>query len=347
MPRKRRGLFRKEGTKNWYAWVRDHVTGKRLQKPMGEDLDIARQKFDRVRAGVETIEGSQTVEALANEWVGSRKRRNAAGRALAAARVTKYLAVHFRDRTAGSLDLADCVRYREFLDDYEEELLDGTVVKLSPTTITHVLADFRCMLRWGVQVGKLVRNPMPSEAAELVFPKIEARPPDRLTDEELVAVCSIQDPHGFVCRLGAGTGMRWGEMCRAQASHVRAGALLIPIAKSAKPRHVPIPPALLEELRGRVGRLVPFSEASKGSFNRTVRKRSGVKRFHLHQLRHTFACLWVERGGRTRTLQAILGHQSIETTERYEMLGEGAVAQEAREVFSRAIGADFGAGGHS
>lgn len=45
-------------------------------------------------------------------------------------------------------------------------------------------------------------------------------------------------------------------------------------------------------------------------------KRHGVK-MHPHQLRHSFAVRWIQKGGDIRTLQVILGHDSLETTQRY------------------------------
>src|SRR5216117_3286767 len=58
----------------------------------------------------------------------------------------------------------------------------------------------------------------------------------------------------------------------------------------------------LQEIRGRVGRLVAFSPNSTGSFNRAVRRRSGCVVFHVHRLRHTFASRYLESGGQLAAL---------------------------------------------
>lgn len=47
-------------------------------------------------------------------------------------------------------------------------------------------------------------------------------------------------------------------------------------------------------------------------------------------LRHTFAVLWIHKGGSTRALQLMLGHGHLATTEIYLNLSPEHVLQEFR-----------------
>jgi integrase len=116
----------------------------------------------------------------------------------------------------------------------------------------------------------------------------------------------------------------------AQRSDLENGMLTVHHTKSYKVRRVPVPPELMRELHGRVGRLVYFS--SSGQFNNRVRILSRIWRFHAHQCLHTFACRWAERGGNLAALQQVLGHSSIVTTQRYARLSDAAVRAEAERL---------------
>jgi integrase len=184
------------------------------------------------------------------------------------------------------------------------------------------------MLNWCVEAEYIERSPFPRR----VMPEIQELPPDRLTEEELQQVCSIEEPYGFVCRFLALTGLRWGEFIRAKTSDISNGLLLVHKTKSRKVRRIPLPSLLLGELKGRAGEICPVDFRHPERFAEQVRSLADVEKFHAHQLRHTFACRWLEAGGSLAALQEILGHASIVTTQRYGRLGEAHVLAEAARV---------------
>ncbi len=233
---------------------------------------------------------------------------------LARRRVEMYLDPCLGDHLLQRLTRDDLRRYRLYLERLGHP---------SPQSVRHILADARCFLRWCEDGGLIERAPIPRK----LLPRVQERPPDRLTDEEVEQIRRIREPYAFICRLGLGTGLRWGELVRASASDVQNGWLIVHHTKSRKVRRVPLSHELQAELRLRVGRLVPIRDSS--GFTRQVRKHSGVERFHPHQMRHTFACRWLEQGRSLEALQHVLGHSTIVMTQRYGRLSDEHVRREA------------------
>lgn len=316
MPRGLKGMFRRG--RSWY--VRLSENGKDRWKSLGADYEEACRQYRRIRAG-ESPPSSMTVAEAAQKWleVWVSTGRNERGIALAKARVRKYLVPSLGWKLLERVAADDLRRYR----------LELEQKPIKPQTVAHILGDARSLFLWATDSGYLDRSPVPRR----LLPRIPERPPDRLTAEEVERLIRLPEPYGFVIRFGLACGLRWSELCRAQASDIENGALVVGQTKSGKVRRVPLPPEFLREVRGRVGRLVAYSETSKGSFNGVIRRLSGIARFHSHQLRHTFACRWLERGGGLAALQEILGHASVSTTQRYGRLSETAVREEAARVF--------------
>ncbi len=237
---------------------------------------------------------------------------------MAAQRVRDYVAPFLGDRPMSEVRPDHIRAHRLWLQEQG----------LAPRTVRHLLTDVRCLLNWAVEAEILERSPFPRR----VMPKIQEESPDRLDDTQISAVLSIPEPQAFVVRFALGTGMRWGELCRAQASHLESGMLVVSQTKSSRIRRVPLADELVREIRNRVGLLVPYTEGSAGSFSKFVVRHSRVIGFHVHQLRHTFACRWIEAGGSLPALQQILGHASIVTTQHYARLSDEHVRSEAARI---------------
>lgn len=298
-------------------YFRQLVGGRDRRISLGTDYDEARRRLRSLkRDGVPQASG--TVDDAARRWLSSYVPtvRGPRDERLAGQRVRDYLARFLGHKLLGRLGADDIRAYRLWLEKQ----------RLSPQSVKHVLSDLRCMLNWCEDSGLVERSPFPRR----VLPRIQERAPDRLSDRELELVCRLADPYGFICRVLVQTGLRWGELVRATTADLAGGNLVVHLTKSGKVRRVPLPPGLQAELRTHVGKLSPLKCAD--GFALQVRKRTGIDRFHAHQLRHSFACRWLEAGGSLAALQEILGHASIVTTQRYGRLGEAHVQAEAQRI---------------
>jgi integrase len=316
MPRLPQGMFHRPG-RGYY--VRLFRSGKERWVALGQDFNKACRRLREVRGG--PFFDKVLVSVAAKKWLETyvRTSRSERNQKLTARRVELYLLPFLGPCQLGAVTAEDLRRYRVWLEG-----------RVALQTVSHLLSDARCFCNWCESSGLIQKSPFPRK----LLPRIQERPPDRLSGDQVEAVSWIREPYGFYVRFALATGLRWGELVRARREDVTNGVLVVHQTKSGKVRRVPLTKDIQNELRLRVGQLVPYSEKAVGSFNRMVSEEAGFK-FHAHQLRHTFACLWLERGGSLAALQQILGHSSIVTTQRYAKLGDDLVQAEAERVENR------------
>jgi integrase/recombinase XerD len=316
MPKLPRNMVRKNGR----YYYRKLINGKEVSRPLGASYRRAYLKlkeFERAEPAGPTATVKDLAELWCERYVAT-ARRDLADRKKVGQRKRKYLLPFLGIKPLHLVTPDDLRAYRVWLE--QQGIADQTV--------KHVLSEARCFFNWAVDSGYLAKSPVPKR----LMPKIQERLPDRLTDAEVDELVQLPNPFGFAIRLGVGTGLRWGEMIRADAAHFRNGMLEVEHTKSGKVRRVPLTlPGLERELRTRVGRLLPFAGSST-PFNKWAREHSSVKRFHAHMMRHAFACRWLEAGGSLAALQEILGHASIVTTQVYARLSEEHVRAEAERI---------------
>jgi integrase/recombinase XerD len=131
-------------------------------------------------------------------------------------------------------------------------------------------------------------------------------------------------------------GLRLGEGLRLETEHVDGERLMVSVrdGKGAKDRTVPLPRPLLARLRQYWKRERPVSASryffvpSSGhepmhettlqkTFTAAHAELGLTKRASIHTLRHSYATHLLEAGISLRTVQALLGHKSLRTTEVY------------------------------
>jgi integrase/recombinase XerD len=151
--------------------------------------------------------------------------------------------------------------------------------------------------------------------------------------------------------LGYGCGLRAGEVVRLKVKHIDSAQKIIRVeqSKGRKDRNVMLSPETLDLLRQwwkvRPPRhdagtppeerwLFPGTKRGKTMTTRQLSRlfheaadAAGIKKaVTLHALRHSFATHLLERGTDIRIIQALLGHDKLDTTARYARVATGMIA---------------------
>ena len=182
-------------------------------------------------------------------------------------------------------------------------------------------------------------------------PKMPQRLPQILSREEVAAIFDHTDnlKHRAFLMTAYGAGLRLLEVCRLKVTDLDSERMTIRVehGKGAKDRYTLLSPELVKELRGywRIHRprlwlfpsprnpQLPMLPKSAQRIYYRAKARAGItKDGGIHALRHAFATHQLEAGTDVHTIQRLLGHGHISTTQRYfhltqqHLSGSGASA---------------------
>ncbi len=133
----------------------------------------------------------------------------------------------------------------------------------------------------------------------------------------------------LIVRLLLFTGCRVGEIANLHVEDIDFNRRIIKIVdryyEIKKPRLVPLDEETLKLLKQYVGnrKIGRIFDIGVRAIQKIIKKgaiKAGLSYANAitpHKLRHTMAIYWITKGGDLRTLQRILGHNSIKTTEIY------------------------------
>jgi integrase/recombinase XerC/integrase/recombinase XerD len=180
---------------------------------------------------------------------------------------------------------------------------------------------------------------------QIACPKVPKKLPHFLSVDEVLSVLHDFDKHdGKFLRekvlflLLYGGGLRVSEACALRWNDIQwSQKTLRVLGKGSKERLVALPTLSIEVLQ-RWKKQSGFDEFVFGELALNPRtayemirqsgRRAGLlKPLHPHALRHSFATHLLSSGANLRTLQELLGHESLQATEKYTHLGIDQLAR--------------------
>ncbi len=163
--------------------------------------------------------------------------------------------------------------------------------------------------------------------------------------------CCLTEQQKLILETAVGTGMRHSEI-RALRKHMidftgqqiylpeehnkNGQARFIPISKGLADtlqKHCEEAPSNLVFYRTRMDQTGAKAHGTFQTFFSKVRGRAGMEDVRFHDLRHTFASWWVQKGGNLNALRDILGHSSLAMVERYAHMNTAATHRAFQDIY--------------
>lgn len=210
-------------------------------------------------------------------------------------------------------------------------------VKGSLATRNRKIASLKSFFRWAYQNQKLSED----FGLHLVCPRPAKKIPHFLSVDEALSVLQqftdseLNEKTLFLLLYGGG--LRVSEACSLTWKQVNFSQKNVLIkGKGSKERLLALPPLVWNALK----ELQQFTFKSGHVFGKALNtrtaydwvRRSGqraglLRPLHPHALRHSYATHLLGSGANLRTLQALLGHESLQATEKYTHLGIDQLAR--------------------
>ena len=225
----------------------------------------------------------------------------------------------------------------------------------SPATVTRCLASLKSFYTYLLAEGAVEVNPARGQTSA----KVERKLPRILTAKEVELFLEQpdrSDPKG--CRDKAmlellyATGIRVSELIGLDLDHVNLSAGFIRCAGHGKERIIPLYPAAVKALQDYIEHVRPQvierpdekalfvnmngERMSRQGFWKIIKHyqdKAGIQKdITPHTLRHSFAAHLLENGADLRSIQEMLGHADISSTQIYAQL----VNQKLKDVYNKA-----------
>ena len=224
----------------------------------------------------------------------------------------------------------------------------------SSATVTRSLASIKGFYSYLVSTGVMEVNPVKS----IHLAKVEKKLPQILTGREvelLLQQPQCTDPKGFrdkaMLELLYATGIRVSELISLNVEDVNIPAGFIRCSSGGKSRMIPLYPAAVRALQSYIFQIRPSMIAdpaesalfvnlsgermSRQGFWKIIKHYQQTaniqKDITPHTLRHSFAAHLLENGADLKSIQEMLGHSDISSTQIYTQI----VKQNLKSVYNK------------
>lgn len=264
-------------------------------------------------------------------------------------RVEKRLALNTLESYGRDLrdfqDFANTKKLKTLKKIEEADLLEFLIVLhrkgLKGKSIARSLIAIRGWFQFLVQEKNLEKDP----TAQMSLPKKLQNLPHTLSLREIDAIlqaCDVRTARGLrdfcILQLFYATGLRVSELAHLKMNHLFLDAgYLLAFGKGSKERVIPLGKEALQALKDYLTTIRPifvskkmsdfvFPSTSRSAITRQriwqllkhLAKKAGIqKKVTPHVFRHSFATHLLERGADLRSVQTMLGHADISTTQIY------------------------------
>jgi integrase/recombinase XerC len=233
---------------------------------------------------------------------------------------------------------------------------------LEKTSVARALAAVRSFYRWLAQEGLVEQNP-PALVSTPKLPKKLPRVPtieemNTVLDGQMPEIASFPERDRLMFELLYGCGIRNSELIGINIDDIRLSSEAILIrGKGKKERYVPFGDSVKTALATYLPvRQQMLAERKKHTTALLINQRGGrlttrsvgriVKKIaiakglspdvHPHTLRHAFGTHMLEEGADLRSIQEMLGHERLSTTQRYTQLSMKHVLEVYDQTHPRA-----------
>src|SRR5947209_3722695 len=239
---------------------------------------------------------------------------------------------------------------REDIEGYLFEMREGQAYR--PTTIARKLAALKSFFRYLHSIGMITSDPV----EQLASPRLQKELPHVLSPEQIGSLfqqVEVETPVGMrdlaMLQMLYATGMRVSELVSVNLEDFDAerATVLCPgrNGRSKRERILPLPSIAvettkkyLELARPRLVQRHPDEQAlflnhhgerlTRQGFWLIIKgyaRQAGIMGITPHMLRHSFAILMLQGGMELRTVQELLGHAHISTTQVYNQLARAEI----------------------